>query len=277
MNLEDISHCRPWWDEYKCPVKPDQNGGDVLHRCGLQAFEWWLKTQDNKRLRRKAKDAFQQQLYVHSKGNGNYARHWKDGWWNSDRVFSRDQSIPIIIACGLFGLTEHLEEIYQGLKANTRDGISFYPNTMINGKPDSEKIADIVTPQIWALFDRAKGFRTPTGSICDGDRAELADSHVVISRTAPPKIWIPWPVSKWTYPLGKPQLHNDPINKTMILLFNKVTYETRDAQLARQIYAKKGRVWESWKKYWIRDGDPQCPFHEVFEPYVKALGQDRLI
>lgn len=276
--LKNISIAADFHDENLCPLKPDQNGGDVLHRIGLQAIEWWLRTTDNLAMRAVAQKQFESQLYLHYKGNGNFCRYHKatrsGSWWTYPTTMSRDQSIPIIAACGLYRMDVWTDRIYEGLKQ--RGG--FYTNTTINNQPGTQKVPDCATPQIWAMLDRAKGIIFHSGSITDGDRLELADSKVICAMTSPPKVWLPWPISRWSYPMGKPVLHSDPINKTVVLLFNKMTWETRDAQLARQIYAKKGRVLESWDAYWNRGpSDVQCPFDKFFKPYIASLGRDELL
>lgn len=275
--LQVISHCRDFHDANLCPVKPLGDPGDVIHRIGLQAIEWYLKTEHDPVLREVARGHFVHQLNCHYYGNGNFCRYHlpRNGgdWWTKDHVFSRDQMTPILIACGLYGLTDWVNKMYDGLKA--RDGV-FWNSVDNQGLPKLEP-PDIAFPQTWGLFDRAKGFMSPTGSTNTGDVAELSDTYAVIAATRRPKVWIPWPVSKWHYPFGESKRHTDPVNKTMILLYNKMTFESDHAREARILYNNHVKVWHSWKKYWVRRGDPQCPFHEVFKPYILALGKDTLL
>lgn len=275
--LKLLSVSAKYHDAELCPLKPDQNGGDVLHRIGLQAIEWHLKTKDNPSLHNMARKQFKKQLVLHYHGSGNYCRYWQatslGNWWTYPTTMSRDQMWPVVIGCALFNLQNELEAIYEGLKL--RGG--FFTNTTVNNKPGTQKIPDLATPQFWALLDKARGYKN-SGSIKDGDRLEYLDSKLICARTSPPKIWLPWPWSKWSYPAGKPVLHSDPINKTVTLLYNKIRGgESSNAKRARQIYAAKGRVVESWLAYWIRPGDTQCPFDKFFLPYVAALGRDELI
>lgn len=306
-NLRELATCGDYWDQLGCPSKPDNGNGDLIHRCGLQAIELYLATGDdpknpkiatgrNARLRSSARLMFVEQLKAHYLGNGNFKRGHSPvylhndpnqllEWPTWDRVFSRDQSITILIACGLFGLKNWIEQIEKGLASRS----GFYTNRITNGDPDSDKTPDLATPPIYALIDRALGRHKQTGRIELGDHVELADSRLLESTLCKPKVWIPWPVSKWTYPFGQNKHHGDPVNKTLVLLYAKMTFETRQGQLARQVYASKIPIWNSWLKYWDRGtavkengvwkvtgGDPQCPFHLFFKPYIDALGSDQL-
>lgn len=281
MTLKELLVSSPYWDDAYCPLKPDKNGGDVLHRIGLQAIEAYWKTLPHPTQAMQFRDIFRTQLVLHHVGNGNFKRYYKatkaGDWWTKHNVMSRDQLTPIVIACGLWRFDSWLETIEKGLKSRNY----FFTNTMINGKPGSSKTPDIAGPAFLALLDRAKGYPFATPAIALGDKEELAGTHLILTQTAPPKLWLPWPFNKWHFPLGGPKLHKDPVNKTLVLLFNKWTFETPDARQARILYAKKGRVWESWVRYWVRYNrartkiiDPQCPFHLAFKEFIDTLGDD---
>lgn len=305
--LRKLATCGEYWDSLGCPQKPDQNSGDLVHRCGTQALELYLATADdpnnpavasgrNARLRSSARRMFTEQLKAHYCGDGNFKRghsvtflHHDPNrplvWPTWDRVFSRDQSIAVIIGCAVFGMVEWIDRIEKGL--DKRGG--FYTNRVINGQPDSDKTPDLATPPIYGLLDRARGIRKINGRIQLGDDFELADSRLLEATHARPKVWDPF-FKKWRFPLGRNKLHGDPVNKTLVLLYTKMTIESRNGELARQIYASKIDVWGSWLKYWdrgvavkrngrmeVESGDPQCPFHLFFEPFIHALGKDTLL
>lgn len=296
--LKQISSCHRNWDgTLRVPLKENKDGGDALHRLSMQAIEWWLKlkvgphTDKADQLHEICRKIFQQQLEAHYIGEGNFRRYWQptivDGipqdWFCKDDVFSRDQSIPLIIALGLWGMTEWIYRIEEGLKANCKGGVCFYPNTRHNNpnKKRQKWTGDIVTPQIWGLIDKAKGLYNSSRAKA-GDWAELADSKLLeaeklAGQMSHPKIWNPFS-RKFVYPRGKYVFrHGDPVNKTLILLYNKVIGESKQAREARIRYCNTGNVFEYWEKYWVRPGDPQCPFHVGFRPYIYNLQNDYLI
>lgn len=290
--LRKISTCHKNWDSLKVPLKINGDGGDCLHRLSLQAIEWYLNCQkpEFKHLAPLAQKVFEEQLRAHFIGNGNFRRYWRpskvDGieqnWFCKDDVFSRDQSIPLIIALGLWEKTRWVEEIERGLRSRQKGGICFYPNTRHNNPNVKKKkaVGDIVTPQIWGLIDKAKGMHD-TGSIKNGDLAELADSMALCAQKkagelSHPKIWHPFK-NKFVYPRGKYEFrHGDPVNKTMILLYNKIIGESGNAKKARHIYCDLGSPYHWWLAYWLRPSDPQCPFHVAFASYVIGLREDSM-
>lgn len=297
MTLKEISVSYKYWDELKCPLKPVAKnkawgggpGGDVLHRCGLQAIEWFFKTKDNPSLRQEARKAFVAQLEAHYLGHGNFCRYYDalfyqgelHTWFTKENVMSRDQMIPIVIACGLYELDEWLRNIEKGLRNRNR----FFTNTMVNNNPGTQKLPDYAGPSFMALLHRAKrDYDNPDIGI--GDAEEYTGSLINAAECARPKLRIPfitgWRVYlkvvplpiigwKWHLPLGKKKLHADPINKTLVLWYNKNTKETSIGRSARKVYCDNVPVWDSWLEYWIRKGDPQCPFHLAFEELVKNL------
>lgn len=281
LDLKKISTCHEYWDENKVPIKPDGNAGDALHRVGLQWIEWWLRSRENPEWWEPLKNEIETQARLFHLGQGDFARYYKaineNTWWMRN-CFSRDQSIPIIIGFGLWGMYDWVDMIYNGLKL--RNG--FYTNTVINNKPGTQKIPDFATKAIWGLLDKAKGF-DKSGSINDGDIDELIGSYLIRMKASKPKIWIPWPIKEWWYPLGEAEHHSDPVNKTMILIFNKILNKESDtAKNARIVYATAefknyNLVEYSWKKYWNRKTDIQCPFDKFFMPYVKALAKDEIL
>lgn len=283
MDIVDFSPLRSNWDELKFPLKADKNPGDALHRASLQGLLWGMQFAKGSKLWIQARSILHEQYSRLYLGNGIYQRYYRktknpfSGEIYTQHlgrnVMSRDQMIPTVMCWHLFDMQDRLIEFREALASRS----GRFTNTIVHGKPNAIGVADIATWSFYALMDRCQG-RSGTEMIIKGDSEELAGTHLICATTSPPKIWIPWPVKKWHYPLGGPKLHGDPINKTIVLIFNKFTgTETRDAQLARQIYAKKGRVWESWLGYWERGPtDPQCPFHVPFKPYIDALGSNIL-
>lgn len=62
---------------------------------------------------------------------GNYRRHPDPlFWYSEDDRMSRDQSIPVVVAMGLFGLNDMLKDFYN---AHKKRGLLFTTNTRRNG------------------------------------------------------------------------------------------------------------------------------------------------
>lgn len=260
------------------PLKEDLNGGDCFHSLGLLHIELYLKTQFNDRMRARAIALYREQLALFRRGPGNYCRYPyptpAGDFWVHDNVMSRDQATTNICAMGLYNMREELDDFYRAHKA--RGGR--FTNSRINNTECNDGFRDVTPPQFWALLDRAKGIRS-SGSLTDGDRLENLDSRALDLSLRERKVF--------GVTVRKARLHGDPINKTIVLLFNKLTWESRDAQLARQVYAKLP-VWDYWQHYyvwgrgaWVNGDfhitDKQVRHDVFFKPYILSLGRDELV
>lgn len=273
----------PRWDNLLCPVKLDLNGGDVLHRLSMQAIDWAIKFEKYSQEWFLAREIFRAQLKAHKVGPGNYCRYWQatplGDWWCGDNVMSRDQSIPMIIAMGMFEMYDELREFKRELE---RRG---YTNTVINNEPGTHKHPDLATPAIWGMIDRALGEKTEWVEI--GDRYMLADSKLIEKLANPPwtewvardgyykdSLGIKWPKWKKVKEYAwEPELQGDPVNSTLIHMQSQYHHEmTSTARKARRLYAKRSYYRQTWKNYWIRPKDPQCRFDLLYAPYLDKLG-----
>jgi len=143
------------------------DGGDTPQREGMVAFAGYLE-----------RVSFFERRLVHvwsliRKSKGKYCRHPDDNSWTSKtNVFSRDQSISLVIALGAWKKKKELKEFfYAHLKR-----FGFYWNTRRNGQYPtlaehlakapawqnwnySWKIPDFALPHHWGIYIRA--FRKP--------------------------------------------------------------------------------------------------------------------
>lgn len=142
-------------DEEGFIVQKDKDGGDSLNRLGhLYSLLFLLGYQQDLQGRPLA-EGFRAQLKKVTVRPGLYRRHWdKQKWYYNENTTSRDQYTPVVIAAGLLGEKQIINDIVGYLKQNGGN----YPNTISNEDPTGPpKTPDILLPGSAADLRRGGG------------------------------------------------------------------------------------------------------------------------
>lgn len=226
--------------------REEWGGGDTAQREGMWYFGLALAFPESRAL---IKVWFATVLRKLEAAPGIYVRHPQvpgcPDWYDDPKDFSRDQSIPLIVAMGRLGLTEQLDKFHhytglRGFKAQNGDLYwwPYYLAMWIRAEADANgvRFIDYLNPILW-----------------------LGDFSLILA-----SIWgCLW--GKW-----HPN-HSDDVNYVLILLQSHVL-DNPLAKLARWIYANyrtpiKG-TYESW--------GPASALEAYFSPKFTDSGAPRI-
>lgn len=245
-------------------LKPNQDGGDALHRFGMCGIHDAITLGAGWESARMAFAYKLDQFYFDKHYHRFYRATFTD-WWMKVGV-SADQLRPVIVALGLFNLQNKLDEIEHYLKIHNW----WATNTYVNGPERIKKLLPDHAFTLRGVIDRARGQKTKWVEM--NDRIALAEVFVKKTITETKSS-----LASWGFPLGVPKHDGDPTNRIALMVQSQHCLEsarTSTAEKARKMYMQieialpdkftennqihiKSYAKYSWRKYWFRSGDPQ--------------------
>ncbi len=245
----------PWISKYGLVTMKNGDAGDAPMKSGFYYLGMYNNTCDAV-TRAQLRSAYDKALATISTGPGQYCRYPEPGGstppWTDPKDFSRDQTLPTMVACGLMGLTGRLQLF----------GPAFIQNysRAQNGDP--------IGPAMWAVYWRLRGWWWLWPLMCLFDLETLVNSVVQCFKG-----------------LNYDNVGDDQ-NHCLTLFVQKTNMPTPTSWLARKIYVwfrrgyylsdnlplptweVKGWVW-AWQWYWRPEtGAPPMP--DLWIPLLNA-------
>jgi len=221
-----------FYDQNKLIVQQDGDGGDTAGREG----DYWVMHALT-RIAVLERPTFSEVLEKLQVAPGTYVRNPEK--YNAPNDFSRDQTVPLIVAMGLHREYGHLQKLMkEQLKRAT-----FYQN------------GDMALPQDWGYYIRAFRFWPLYPVLMLGDAFLFLNS-----------------IFRCLGGLRNADDVSDDINHTIALLQAQESLPTPISWLARKFYVffRPGGVQAAWDHY-FRPSTGANPFHELFRPLIEKL------
>lgn len=228
-----------YYDENGLIVQKDMDGGDTAGREGDYWFQAGLLMGPNA-----YNDEFDRVLKLLQVSPGVFIRNPRqnpvtppDKSWNDPTDFSRDQSVPIILALGEMKRYSVLKSmLWEQIKRGT-----LYQNK------------DIALPQDWGYYIRALNAWYLYPVLFVGDVFLLINSVIRCI-------------------MGTDDNTSDDVNHTMVLLQAQYRLPTPISWFARKFYKflRRGGIQNAWDKYFKPESGAN-PFNELYRPLINNM------
>jgi hypothetical protein len=239
----------------------DMDGGDAAHRAGVFYYGLYLEFSKDQKKLQDIKKKFLQDFSKIRLERGRYVRHPdSEKWYSNPQNFSRDQTVPLIIALGAFGEKEEITANF----AHLVQAKSFYPNRLKNWTNEEKKLPfdyrDFAGPSDLGMYIRAFEDRDYHHLLYITDLQLLGNAFVRVA------------ISYWD-----DHDTSDDINYTLLLLQSEQVMPTIVSKVSKWIYSKfrkvspfasertrKNPVASAWE-YYFTYVQERPPLHRIFQ------------
>lgn len=163
----------------------NRDGGDSAHRLGVFYYGLWELFKDQPLVEEKIYQDFKTDLAKITIGPGQFVRHPDPTkWYSNPNNFTRDQSIPLIVALGAFNRPADQSILWSNLHNVLHNG-GFFPNKLKNWT-NEEKVFpfdynDPAGPSDYGLYIRALRIQKYRWFLWVGDALLLGNSFLRIA------------------------------------------------------------------------------------------------
>jgi hypothetical protein len=258
----------PYRDKFGLITQLDEamDGGDAAHRTGIFYYGMYLLYEHDSRQLKKIKKRFLADFRKLKVAPGRYVRHPdSEKWYSNPDNFSRDQTVPIVIALGAFGETAEITANFSYIISS----FSFYPNKLKNWTNEEKKLPhdyrDIAVFSDYGMYIRALNDADYHHLLYLTDLQLLGNAFVRIA-------------------ISYYDEHDtsDDINYTLLLLQADQVMPTFVSKLAKWIYTnfravspfaknpeRTTPVSSAWE-YYFTHGDARPPLHQVYKCILRG-------